>query len=44
MLHEQNQKNLEQQLDAIKKALSVAEKECNEIRQKLDKEVRCCYI
>ncbi|KAK3103240.1 hypothetical protein FSP39_017753 [Pinctada imbricata] len=40
MMSEQNQKNLEQQLEAIKKALSVAEKECNEIRQKLDKELK----
>jgi hypothetical protein len=39
MLYEQERISLHQQLDQIKEALKVAEKECHNIRQKLEKEV-----
>ncbi|XP_061178732.1 uncharacterized protein LOC133187394 [Saccostrea echinata] len=40
MLYEQERISLYQQLDQIKDALKVAEKECHDIRQKLEKELK----
>ena len=39
MVYEQERISLHQQLEQIKEALKVAEKECHDIRQKLEREV-----
>lgn len=43
MIYEQERISLHQQLEQIKDALKVAEKECHDIRQKLEREVRLTY-
>lgn len=44
MIYEQERISLHQQLEQIKDALKVAEKECHDIRQKLEREVRLTYV